>query len=111
MNTAVKNETLSILLADLKAKLIELYGDRLFSLILFGSQARGEATSDSDIDVMVILNGSVDIAKEIYRMSAIRSYFLMHYDELVSILPVSKEEYLSRASSFIRVVGREGIVL
>ncbi|MCE2977505.1 MAG: nucleotidyltransferase domain-containing protein [Pseudanabaena sp. CoA8_M7] len=34
---------------------MKLYGDRLFSLILFGSHAKGEATSESDIDVMAVL--------------------------------------------------------
>ena len=28
--------------------------DRLFSVILFGSQARGEANSGSDVDVMAV---------------------------------------------------------
>ncbi|MFN4857561.1 MAG: nucleotidyltransferase family protein [Pseudanabaena sp.] len=43
------------MLNELKSALVKLYGDRLFSLILFGSHAKGEATSESDIDVMAVL--------------------------------------------------------
>ncbi len=31
----------------------------LHDLILFGSRARGDATADSDVDVLVVLNGPV----------------------------------------------------
>ncbi|MCA6573040.1 MAG: nucleotidyltransferase domain-containing protein [Pseudanabaena sp. M34BS1SP1A06MG] len=53
--TTIKNKQLFVLLNELKSALVKLYGDRLFSLILFGSHAKGEATSESDIDVMVVL--------------------------------------------------------
>ena len=36
-------------------KVIELQGDNLSKIILYGSVARGEANEDSDIDVLVIL--------------------------------------------------------
>lgn len=37
-------------LADAKSALEEIYGDRLKRLIVYGSQARGEARPDSDVD-------------------------------------------------------------
>jgi uncharacterized protein len=43
----------SRVLGDLKRALVELFGDRLFALKLFGSRARGEGRDDSDIDVLV----------------------------------------------------------
>ena len=70
--TIENQQQLAILLKDLKASLVNLYGDRLFAMILFGSQARGEATPDSDIDVMAVLNDPVNVAEDIYRMSDIR---------------------------------------
>ncbi len=45
----------SPILSKLKAGLEDLYGDRLAGVILFGSQARGDATENSDIEVMVVL--------------------------------------------------------
>jgi predicted nucleotidyltransferase len=111
MTKAIANKQLSNLLIELKASLVELYGDRLFSLILFGSQARGEATPDSDIDVMTVLDDPVNVAEEIYRTSDIRYHFLNEYGELVSIIPTAKSAFLDAAISLIRVVKREGIEL
>ncbi len=48
------------LLRDLRGRLEALYGKRLHAVVLYGSHARGEATPDSDVDVMVVLEGEVD---------------------------------------------------
>ncbi|MFM9024014.1 MAG: nucleotidyltransferase family protein, partial [Planctomycetaceae bacterium] len=39
------------LLDELKERLTAAYGHRLYTVVLFGSEARGEAGPDSDIDV------------------------------------------------------------
>ena len=54
-------------LKDLRAQLQSIYGQRLASTILFGSQARGDAVPASDLDVLVVLKGDVDPGKEIAR--------------------------------------------
>lgn len=47
-------------LYDITEKIAELskgvFGDKLESVILYGSYARGEETSESDIDIMVLAN-------------------------------------------------------
>lgn len=43
------------ILEELKWKAIEHYGDRLFSLVVFGSVAKGVNTPESDIDLLVVL--------------------------------------------------------
>ncbi len=109
MLTTIKNKQLFALLNELKSGLVKIYGDRLFSVILFGSYARGEATPESDIDVMVVLADSVNAVEERARMSSLFWYFLRHYDELLSIIPMSKSRFLAGEISFLRVVKREGI--
>lgn len=42
------------LLDDLCRACRELYGDRLISLVIFGSVGRGTATAESDVDVLVV---------------------------------------------------------
>jgi len=42
-------------IAELKNKILSYYGDRLISMVLYGSFARGTATSESDIDILLII--------------------------------------------------------
>jgi predicted nucleotidyltransferase len=109
MIKTIPNQRLSVLLNDLKVSLLAIYGDRLFSVILFGSQARGEENSGSDVDVMAVLDDSVNVIEARSRLSDISWHYLMKYDELVSIMPMSKARYLAGEISFLRVVKREGI--
>jgi len=44
------------LLQELKGELRKIYGPRLKQLILYGSYARGEAETGSDLDCMVVLD-------------------------------------------------------
>jgi len=54
MTLTIVNDTLKTILARLKRELKNHYRDRLKQLIMFGSQARGDAHPDSDIDVLVV---------------------------------------------------------
>jgi len=53
------------ILTDLHSRLTELYGARIDRLLLFGSQARGDAVDGSDVDVLVVLHGDVQPGEEI----------------------------------------------
>jgi predicted nucleotidyltransferase len=48
------------LLRRVKALLQEAFGPRLKGVILYGSEARGQADPDSDIDLLVLLDGPVN---------------------------------------------------
>jgi hypothetical protein len=45
-------------LADFQRRLLVLFPGEIRALILYGSHARGEATPDSDVDVMVVVSWS-----------------------------------------------------
>ena len=47
--------TLDAALQELVPGLITIYGDRVESVVLYGSYARGEETADSDVDIALIL--------------------------------------------------------
>jgi len=51
--------TLDAILAELRSRFEALYGVRLIHMVLYGSPARGDAHADSDIDVLVVLQGPV----------------------------------------------------
>jgi len=48
------------LVNQVKSHLIERYGDKIREIILYGSHARGEATKDSDIDLVVLIDDSIN---------------------------------------------------
>ncbi len=48
------------ILTKFKQLLLEKFGDKLTSLVLFGSVARGTAKQESDIDLLIILKDAPD---------------------------------------------------
>jgi uncharacterized protein len=102
---------LQAILSELKARLTELYGERLEKLILFGSQARGDAEPDSDIDVLVVLKGEVDAGNELWTISEATADLSLKYTTLLSSVVMSDSQYQARRSSFLGEVSREGIAV
>lgn len=97
------------LLRDLRGRLEALYGNRLHAVVLYGSYARGEATPASDVDVMVVLEGEVDPWKEIRRMSDAALDVELQYEEMVTLYPVSRENFEAQNRSVLANAQREGI--
>ena len=102
------NPQLQTILSELKTRLTELYGERLEKLVLFGSQARGDAEPDSDIDVLVVLNGEVDVGKELWAISGITSDLTINHGLLVSTVVMPTTQYYGRRSGFLSNVQNEG---
>lgn len=102
-------EHLKPVIKELKARLNEVYRDRLANLVLFGSQARGDAVTGSDIDILVVLKGPVSAGKEISRISGITSSLSLLYDVVISCTFVSDDRYKKEKSPLILNIHREGV--
>ena len=98
-------------LRELKQRLDRLYGDRLSGLYLYGSYARGTAHADSDVDVLVVLHGSVQPGAEIAHMGRIVAGICLERDLLISVFPVSTAALRERSSPLFANVRREGVLL
>ena len=96
------------ILKEFKEEIEKLYGKRLKAIILYGSWARGEAKDESDIDLLIVLEGKVIPGKEIDRMIDIITEINLKYGALISIYPVSEEDYSTVNSPLLINVRREG---
>ena len=99
------------ILRTLRRELRRILGDKLEAIYLFGSQARGEARPDSDIDVLVVVRGDFDYADLIRRTSPVVSALSLQYDIVLSRAFVSKERFAQEESPFLLNVRREGIAV
>lgn len=102
-------ERVSRIVAELRERLEELYGERLERVLLFGSQARGDATPESDIDVLVVLRGEVRPGEEIERTSeAVGEISLQHGVSLSRVFVPSKR-FRSDRTPFLSRIRDEGV--
>jgi uncharacterized protein len=105
-----KRELRSIL-KSLRRELARVLGDQLLSVILYGSQARGQARSDSDIDVLLVVRDDDDYGDLIRRTSAVVSALSLQHDVVISRTFVSRERFEREQTPFLLNVHREGITI
>ncbi|MEM8504758.1 MAG: nucleotidyltransferase domain-containing protein [Cyanobacteria bacterium P01_D01_bin.1] len=98
-------------LAEFKQALTALYGDRLVTLVLYGSFARGEEAEESDVDVLVVLTDMRSPFTEIQQMGDAKVALLLKYGELISVVPMMQDRFLHDESPLLRNVRKEGVVL
>jgi len=104
------DQRVATILAELRARFVEVYGDRMVHLVLFGSQARGDAVEGSDIDVLVVLRGEVEPWTEISRTSDIAVEISLRHNVVVSRVFVSLDRYLEERTPLLMNVRREGVL-
>lgn len=90
----------------------EIFNEKLDSVILFGSYARGDYDEESDIDIMLIVDLSPEKLRE-YRcqLEALSGTLLYDYGILVSIIEKDAETYRRYANilPFYKNIEKEGI--
>jgi predicted nucleotidyltransferase len=104
-------QQLRTILDELRSRFEALYGERLVHMVLFGSQARGDAEPGSDIDMMVVLKGPVDSYEEIERTIGDVAGVSLDHDEVIACVFVSEEEFERERSPLMLNVRREGVAV
>ena len=97
------------ILAKCKKTLREHYGVRFAGLVLYGSMARDEAKADSDIDLLVLLNGPFDYFQELRTLTDLLYPIQLVSDRLISAKPAAVDEYKRGSLQLYRNAAREGI--
>ncbi len=105
------SEKLAKILRELRLGLAQRLGERLGAVYLYGSQARGDARPDSDIDVLIILRGSFDYFQTLDQISELAWKLSLENDVVIAQVLVSEEKFAQSASPFLMNVHREAILV
>ena len=80
-------------------------------MILYGSHARGEAREESDVDVLVVLKGTINPYEEARRTSRVMLNATLRHGIALSILHLEEERFNDPAHPLMMNVNEEGIEL
>lgn len=107
----MESRELKEILDELKQRLSDLYGDRLVEMILFGSQARGDAEDGSDIDVLMVMRDDSVSAEEKQQARSIAYELSYDHNTVVSCVHMDYRRFARGQGPLVRNVLREGIRL
>lgn len=111
MNKHAENLTneMNLLVGELKHFLLEIYGNNLKGLYLYGSHVRQEEKTGSDVDVIIVLKEFDKYWTEIQRTSHIVSNLSLKYGMTISPVRVRETDWLSADSPFLNIVRSESV--
>ena len=94
---------------ELKQGLVEIYGDKLKAVYLYGSYARGDYRPGSDVDVMILLKSYRNYWKELHRSSDYVSEVSLKYDVTVSCLIIKEIQWKQSDMPVVRNIRKDGV--
>ncbi len=97
------------IVVEYRERLREILGEELDSVVLYGSQARGDAQEGSDIDVLIVMRGSFDYGTLIEKTSKLTAAVSLEHDVVISRAFVTRHDYQTRLTPFLMNVRREGV--
>jgi len=100
------------ILRELKKGLVKIYGDQLKAVYLFGSFARGEGRlPDSDIDVMVVLNGDFNHRDVEKRSIDFVASLSLENDVVIMCKFISGKKYTESKMPFMLNVRKDAVAI
>ena len=107
----ISQKRLNMIVEEYRRKLVSVLGDELDLIVIYGSQARGEAVEGSDIDVLCVMNNPFRYGDLISRTSWATAELSLKYDIVISRVFVTREAYESRSSPFLMNVHKEQLAI
>ncbi len=108
----MSRKELDVILNEVYRSMQEVFGDKLISVILYGSYARGDYDEESDIDIAILADAEREELKK-YHHAMVRqmSRFALDYGVLVSLteIPVRDFEEYRNALPYYRNIYEEGV--
>lgn len=106
-----RNE-LDMILRKIAEAYRSVYGDELVSVFLYGSYARGDYQSDSDIDVAAIVRGDRrSLQDRLRKVWDVSSDLELEYGTIVSptVIPYEEYEKYKNDLPYYKNIAREGV--
>lgn len=97
---------------ELVAGFLKIIDEQLVSVILYGSVARGTASTESDVDVALLVRGALTSNTE----DALSDFIVdmnLKYDKVFSVIDIDIDNYekWKAVTPFYKNVKQDGIVL
>jgi len=102
-------DKIGVLVKQVKERLLSLYGDGIKQVLLYGSHARSQATEDSDIDILVVVDDMLDPFQVRKNLGDFLFDVLLDEGELISVIAVPEDIFNNYGSPFLLNVKEEGI--
>lgn len=102
---------LPLALRNVRPNLEAAFGARLRNVVLYGSRARGDHRPDSDIDILVVLDGPIALERDVPATVEALYPIQLEVEVPLHASPVDADAYNRSEHDFYRRVRREGIAL
>lgn len=99
------------ILLKLRQHFGEVYRDRLVNVILFGSQARGDAQPESDIDILIALDPPIHPVDEIKRNSESITNLCLEYSTFAACVYMETSQFQQANSPLLLNIRRDGVAV
>ena len=107
-------QTVQAILTDYLSAVREIYGSHLKRVILYGSYARGDYTTESDVDIMILVDLE-ESEMDAYSDALSELGFEYNVEHDIWMMPVVKNiehfQYWKSAYPFYKNVQEEGVIL
>lgn len=110
----MQRDKLDIVLQELSEELHKVLGKELDKVILYGSYARGDNRSDSDVDVIALVKLDEEKLKFVRRkLNVICSRIGLKYDLLISLVVKNERKFYKDISilPFYQNIMKDGVVV
>jgi len=98
------------LLQQIKDCLQDACGDRLRGVVLYGSEVRAAADDESDIDVLVLLDGPIHLGRDIDTCTKAIYPLMLEIGRTIDAAPVDIRDYEAGNDPLYRAAKKEGIL-
>lgn len=112
MSETMGKDQLNVITKEIVDEVIRLLQDDVYKIVLYGSYARGDFTSESDIDIMILLNCSKEkVLRYRKQISRLSSRIGLKNDIEISLLIRDRETFEKGENilPFYKNIKKEGI--